>query len=101
MEATFNELIQFQGNLHMELDVGGVPRQAAFESILKRGLRSVLVFHYTVQQGDTDSDGVGIGANSLKLNGGGVYDKAGNAAGLSHATVEADSGQKVDASAAD
>ena len=101
VEAIFNELIQFQGDLHMELDVGGVPRQAAFESILKRGLRSVLVFDYTVQKGDTDSDGVGIGANSLKLNGGSIYDSAGNAAGLSHDTVVADSGQKVNASAAD
>ncbi|MCY4527558.1 MAG: hypothetical protein OXD46_00820 [Chloroflexi bacterium] len=101
VEATFNEMIQFQGDFHMELDVGGVPRQAAFETILKRGLRSVLVFHYAVQQGDTDSDGVGIGANSLKLNGGGVYDKAGNSAGLSHSTLAADSTQKVDTSSAD
>ena len=101
VEAIFNELIQFQGDWHLELDVGGVPRQAAFESILKRGLRSVLVFHYMVQEGDADADGIGIGANSLKLNGGGIYDNAGNLASLSHETVVADSGQKVDAAAAD
>ena len=101
VEAMFNELIQFQGDWHLELDVGGVPRQAAFESILKRGLRSVLVFHYMVQEGDADADGIGIGANSLKLNGGGICDNAGNLASLSHETVVADSGQKVDAAAAD
>ena len=65
----------------------------------ERAFSNLLVFDYTVQEGDTDTDGIGIGANSLKLNGGGIYDSAGNAAGLSHDAVAADSRQKVDGSA--
>ena len=48
--------------------------------------------------GDDDSDGTGVDANVLKLNGGGVHDSAGNAADLSHGTVPADTDQKVDTS---
>ena len=50
---------------------------------------------YTVQEGDCDSDGLGISANSLRLNGGAIRDPAGNASGLSHETVIADPGQRV------
>ena len=95
VEAMFNELIEFHGDVHLELDVGGVPRQAAFESILKRGFRNVLVFHYTLQEGDVDADGIGIGANRLSLNRGGIHDSAGNAAGLSHPVLAADPDHKV------
>ena len=43
--------------------------------------------------------GSGIAANSLRLNDGGIHDRAGNAAGLAHDDVAADAGQQVDASA--
>ncbi len=66
--------------------------------VLRRGIRVGGMDSRGALQGDVDTDGIGIGANGLKLNGGGIYDIAGNSAGLSHDTVAADSGQKVDAS---
>ena len=63
-----------------------------------RTFRESLFFQYQMQEDDTDTDRIGISANSLKLNGGAIYDKAGNAAGLSHNAVAADSSQKVDTS---
>lgn len=57
----------------------------------------MVTYRYTVQSGDSDSDGIGIGASSLKLKGGGIYDIAGNSAGLSHDAVIADAGHKVKA----
>ena len=63
-----------------------------------RSGRGMVVFHHHEPPGEADTDGIGIGANSLRLNGGGIYDGAGNDAGLSHAAVAADGGQRVDTS---
>ena len=41
-------------------------------------------FNYTVAKGDLDSDGVGIPANALSLNGGTLRDAAGNDAVITH-----------------
>ena len=60
-----------------------------------QGPSSRLVFEYEVHSGDADTDGVGIDANSLRLSGGAIHDRAGNAANLSHATVTADATQRV------
>ena len=37
-----------------------------------------MIFAYTVQSGDTDANGISIGANKLSLNGGLIKDNAGN-----------------------
>ena len=50
-----------------------------------------------VQEGDLDTDGVAIEANSISLNGGFIKDQAGNDAILTHEAVPADSAFKVDA----
>ena len=96
--VTFSEPVTLSGDLQLELDVGGVARQAALRTGTSQGsgrsFGETAVFQYEVQQGDTDLDGIGISANSLRLNGGGIHDTAGNAAGLSHAVVAADSGPK-------
>lgn len=47
---------------------------------------------------DCDTNGIGIGAISLRLNGGGTFYSAGNDAGLLNAAVTADGGQRVEAS---
>ena len=101
MEVAFGEKVTPDGGLQLELDVGGVARQATLRSMPERTFSNSLVFDYEVQEGDVDIDGVGIGANSLRPDGGAVYDSAGNAAGLSHDAVVADSGQQVDASEED
>ena len=55
-----------------------------------------LVFHYTVVEGDEDSDGIAVGVDALALNGGAIADGSGNAATLTHAEVAADTDHKVD-----
>ena len=50
-----------------------------------------LVFHYTVAEGDADSDGIAVAANALALNGGAIADGSGNAATLDHTALAAQS----------
>ena len=94
-EVTFSESVIFTGDPDLELDVGGVARQADIEIGSQGTYASTLTFHYEVQPDDTDVDGVGVGPNRLGLNGGGIYDSAGNAADLSHSAVAADPDQRV------
>ena len=46
-----------------------------------------MLFHHTVAKGELDTDGVGIPANSLSLNGGTLRDAAGNDAVITHEAV--------------
>ena len=41
-------------------------------------------FHYVVEAGDADADGISVAANKLELNGGTIVDNVGNAATLTH-----------------
>ena len=97
IQVTFSEEITTTGSLLVELDVGGVTRQATFQSssTRSRSFSDTIAFSYRVREGDCDVDGVGISANSIRLNGGAAQDRAGNAAGLSHDTVVADPAQRV------
>ena len=101
VQVVFSEDVTLSGDPSLELDVGGVARQATLRSVPERTFSSSLIFDYRVQAGDADIDGIGIGANRLRLNGGGIYDGAGNAADLSHDALAAGSAQKVDASQED
>ena len=101
VEVEFSEKVTLTGDVRLELDIGGEACQATLQSVPERSFVNSLVFHYTVQQGDEDADGIGIAANSLVRNGSGIHDIAGNSASLSHHTVVADSGQKVDAGSED
>ena len=98
MDVVFSEQVMATGDLQLELDVGGIARQATLLPVPEGTFSNPLVFQYMVQEGDMDSDGIGIGANLLKLNGGGIHDSAGNAADVSHGAVPAEPGQKVDTS---
>ena len=79
----------------LELDIGGSARTADYQ--VHDGAE--VVYAYTVQAGDTDDNGISIGAN--KLTGQRITDATGrfgygiNDADLSHAAVAADSGHKV------
>ena len=94
-EVTFDEGVNVRGDVRLELDVGGESRQATLLASAERGFTSSLDFEYTISTEDIDQDGVGIGANSVRLNGGGICDSAGNPAGLSHDPVASDPQQKV------
>ncbi len=76
--------------------LGTAAKHAVYQS---GGGTTVLVFRYTVEQGDTDGDGISVGANALSLNGGAIADAAGNAAAaaqLEHSALAALTAHKVD-----
>ena len=96
VEVAFSEEVMLGGLPYIELDIGGETRHATIAASLEASSR--IAFAYQVRSGDTDRDGVGINANSLRLNGGGAHDRAGNPADLSFDTVAADPDQRVSAS---
>ena len=55
-----------------------------------------MVFSYTVAEGDSDSNGIAVGANKLTLNGGSIQDASDNAASLTHDALPAQTSHKVD-----
>ena len=63
--VTFDRGMTVTGTPRVALNIGGTTRYANYRSGAKN-----LVFRYTVQADDADSDGVSINSNSLELNGG-------------------------------
>ena len=98
VEVEFSEQVTTSGEPSLELSVGEEAREETLVPVSEGGFSRSLLFQYEVQEGDADSDGIGIGANVLRSNGGGIHDSAGNAASLSHDVVVVDSNQKVDTS---
>ena len=114
--VTFSELVEVWNVIRgdppgsdrkpqLELDIGGEARTAEYQSFTG----AEVVFDYTVQDGDTDENGIAIGANKLALNGGAIFDYAENhpiGAGIdfwdvpldavvSHDAVSDDAGHKI------
>ncbi|ATN93305.1 hypothetical protein [Marinobacter phage PS6] len=75
----------------LNLDVGGSARQANYVSGTDT---TALVFRYTVQEGDEDTDGITV--SSLTLDGGTLKDSAGNDATLTLNGVGDTSGILID-----
>ena len=100
VEVVFTEPVAKTGDLHLELDVGGTARNASLrpDANPNRRFNNDMVFEYRVQDGDNDPDGIGINANSLRLNGGAISDRAGNASSVSHQPVAASARHRVDTS---
>jgi len=96
VSATFSEIVTKTGSPQLTLNVGGTNRTATYAS--GSGGTS-LVFQYTIQAGESDADGISIGANALALNSGTIRDAAGNNATLTHSAVSANSSYKVDTTA--
>ena len=90
--VTFSENVTVLGSPQLELDIGGSAKSAAYKSTTG----SKVVFSYTVATGDTDTNGISIGADKLNLKGGAIKDAAGNSSDLSHSALSAQSGHKVD-----
>ena len=65
--VTFNKAVDVTGVPQLALAIGSATRQANYAS--GTGTAS-LVFRYTVQSSDADTDGISIGASALSLNGG-------------------------------
>ena len=103
-DAVFSEDVVATGTPQLELDFEGTAKLVDFDYAVPacdqepclfspgpfavRGIR--LAFTYTVLSGDSDSDGVAVGANALSLNGGAIKDAAGNDAVLTHDAVAED-----------
>ena len=96
--VTFSEAVDVERTPRLMLKVGDRNRPAGY---LEGTGTTELVFAYEVVNGDEDSDGVSIEANSLSLNGGTIEDAADNSAVLDHDGLAADSGHKVDGAGPD
>ena len=90
--VTFSETVVVTPTPRLMLKVGGVDRPAAYRS----GTGAAVLFAYPVADGESDTDGVRIEADSLSRNGGRIRDGADNDALLTHDAVAADSGHTVD-----
>ncbi len=58
----------------LRLRIGAIDREAPYVSTFKQESYSVLYFRYTVQTGDSDSDGIAIPANPITLGGNQIQD---------------------------
>ena len=91
--VTFSETVEIEGTPWLRLELGGTVRTATYRG---GSGTAKLVFAYEVADGDSDTDGVSIEADSLSLNGGTITDGADNDAVLNHEAVAPQAGHKVD-----
>ena len=89
----FSESVVVEGTPRVMLRVGERNRPADY---LEGTGTPTPVFGYKVVNGDEDTDGVSVDANSLSLNGGTIKDGWNNFAVLEHDGLAAQSGHKVD-----
>ena len=94
--ATFNEIVIRTGSPQLTIVVGSTERTATYTS---GSGSTLLVFQYTIQAGETDDNGISIGADVLALNSGTIRDRAGHNATLTHSAVSANTSYKVDTTA--
>ena len=91
--VTFSEIVNVIGTPLLGLDVGNVTRQAVYTGGTGT---AALTFSYSVAEGDEDTDGVSLEADSLSLGNGVIEDGSENPAVLGHAGSEDQAGQRVD-----
>ncbi len=97
ISVTFNEAVTVTGEPRVRLEVGERKRWARYFG----ADGATLTFTYSVKKVDVDDNGIGIGKNSLKPNGGSIEDADGNAARLKHPALADQSGHKVQGSPAE
>ena len=93
VRVTFSETVEVAGR--PQLQVGAWRRKLRTATYGGGSGTAALVFEYEVAGGESDTDGVGIEADSLS--GGTIADEARNNAVLDHDGLAADGGHKVDA----
>ena len=93
VKVTFSETVNVTGTPLLELKVGDHTRNASYSG----GSGTIApVFTYTVAEGDEDTDGVSVEADSLFVDSGWIEDVSENAADLTIAALPDQGGQKVD-----
>ena len=83
ISAAFSEDITVTGDPQITLTIGNNTRTAT-EYVTTQ---DAIIFAYTVQAGETDTDGISADANSLSLNGGSIQDSDGNDALIAHPAI--------------
>ena len=81
IEVTFDQPVVVTGDPELDIEVGSASRHAHYDS---GGGTEVLVFVYVVTESDRDTDGVSVGEDALRLNGGRIGNGAGDDAELAH-----------------
>ena len=89
--VTFSETVEVTGSPRLQIELGEGSRTADYQG---GSGTAALVFEYEVAEGESDTDGVGVEADSLS--GGTIRDEARNNAELGHEVLAANSGHKVD-----
>ena len=92
VRVIFSALVEVTGTPQLALDIGGVIRQASYTD--GTGTQ-FLTFSYTVADGDSDTDGLEISANSVTTPSGSGIRADGMDVPLQHNAVPADSGHQV------
>ena len=95
--VTFSEAVDITGSPRLTMRIGSTDKHASCAAATNT---TTMVCAYTVKQGDRDTDGLSINANSLSLNGGTIR-KAGSStinALLGHSGLGRLSSHKVDGS---
>ena len=103
MKVTFDDNVVVTGSPRLRLNIGDMTRTAEFgrgtyEGNVSPGDREnspEVFFGYKVQAGDSDSDGIAIGANNLRLNSGTIKKGSDNAI-LTHDAIADNANHKVD-----
>jgi hypothetical protein len=70
----------------IDLVIGSTVVKAIYDPTWKQN-SMMMLFRYTILAGQTDTNGYGIVANTLTLNGGTIKDASGNSASLSHLEI--------------
>ena len=92
VRVIFSSVVEVTGTPQLALDIGGITRQASYTEGTGD---QILIFSYTVAEGDSDTDGIAIGADSVTTPGGSGMRAGGMDVPLQHDAVPADSGHKV------
>ena len=90
----YDETVTVTGKPQLALDIGGTERIAEFFG----DDQSVLIFAYYITTGDTDTDGISVPANAIRLNGGTITDRDDEVpASLKHDALASQERHKVSA----
>ena len=95
--VTFGENVVVTGSPTLNLTIGSTSYAAAYNSATSNATN--LVFDYTIQANQTDTNGISVALNSLSLNSGTIKDAADNAATLTHIAVGDNASYMVDTTA--